>query len=714
MKFPILEFENDLLLLTVKCDRQEGRVENYLKRKGLAADAKGAQVEYRVSDEGVLRVWSAETKGLVETAPFESLRFKALPVFFESTYFIRVRFKEKVNDVQVKHELDSVTKAFDFEREGNGHLYGQLDFINTPGWFKFALEIEKNSRRIDFFLDFLVASEKMDVDGDLTEILKRINEDKEKMIFAFLTKTLGSAGYEDATAGVGDDVRYRIFKDVFSYYRRAVERIVHRPHITYKNTIYHQRADHIRRWTPRLANRFEEMEEARRGREFFRTEMIEPQVNSVENQFVLWTLRDLSALLKRVRAVLGKREAVSDGFLIEIDNEKAALDDLIANPFFRKVGGFRGFRQQSLVMQKRQGYAEVSVAWAKLSQSLNPEGLDVDIGYKTISSLYEFWCFLMLSDYLKERFGEAKVSVDGTWKDAWDVFEETEQSMTAIEYEFKDPEQKRQIVLSYQKNYGMESALAEEATFAYLNAQRPDIVLSLKNEEGGMTFSYLFDAKYRIETKGDLDASPRAAIDDMHRYRDAILYRTHEKQLKHEIIGAYVLYPGDPNRSFDYGTIIKAENIGAIALLPSGMGTFKKFLDEIFEKRGLEEHLKEAIVPRGTEIKLETEENVLIVREEGERRNLILADQRIGEKVYMYRVGQQEEIPHHIEFILFVKNGFATTLYRIKNAKMGVKRSSVDYYLATEKEYEDKTFLPEEGYPHHICCSRRQIEEVMA
>ncbi len=436
MKFPILEFENDLLLLTVKCDRQEGRVENYLKRKGLAADAKGAQVEYRVSDDGVLRVWSAETKGLVETAPFESLRFKALPVFFESTYFIRVRFKEKVNDVQVKHELDSVTKAFDFEREGNGHLYGQLDFINTPGRFKFALEIKKNSRRIDFFLDFLVASEKMDVDGDLTEILKRINEDKEKMIFAFLTKTLGSAGYEDATAGVGDDVRYRIFKDVFSYYRRAVERIVHRPHITYKNTIYHQRADHIRRWTPRLANRFEEMEEARRGREFFRTEMIEPQVNSVENQFVLWTLRDLSALLKRVRAVLGKREAVSDGFLIEIDNEKAALDDLIANPFFRKVGGFRGFRQQSLVMQKRQGYAEVSVAWAKLSQSLNPEGLDVDIGYKTISSLYEFWCFLMLSDYLKERFGEAKVSVDGTWKDAWDVFEETEQSMTAIEYKF--------------------------------------------------------------------------------------------------------------------------------------------------------------------------------------------------------------------------------------------------------------------------------------
>ncbi len=140
---------------------------------------------------------------------------------------------------------------------------------------------------------------------------------------------------------------------------------------------------------------------------------------------------------------------------------------------------------------------------------------------------------------------------------------------------------------------------------AGLNPQRPDIVLSI--QDGESTFSYLFDAKYRIwspkATDGrEVDASPRAAIDDMHRYRDAILYRLQKTELKHEIIGAYVLYPGrpEPHLCKEYDESIRRENIGAIPLLPGHLEQLERRLGEILGKRDTHAHLDSAISTRGT------------------------------------------------------------------------------------------------------------------
>ncbi|MBR3583452.1 MAG: hypothetical protein IKO01_08450 [Kiritimatiellae bacterium] len=86
------------------------------------------------------------------------------------------------------------------------------------------------------------------------------------------------------------------------------------------------------------------------------------------------------------------------------------------------------------------------------------------------------------------------------------------------------------------------------------------------------------------------DASPAEPINDMHRYRDAILYRAQEgeRRLSRQVVGAYVLYPGRPApQSYDYAGLIREENIGAIPLLPGGEGgaALKAFLGEILAKR---------------------------------------------------------------------------------------------------------------------------------
>ena len=58
--------------------------------------------------------------------------------------------------------------------------------------------------------------------------------------------------------------------------------------------------------------------------------------------------------------------------------------------------------------------------------------------------------------------------------------------------------------------------------------QKPDIVLQLSKDDvqKGMKMTYLFDAKYRIDGKvNGVDSPPDDAINQMHRYRDAIYYK---------------------------------------------------------------------------------------------------------------------------------------------------------------------------------------------
>ena len=126
-------------------------------------------------------------------------------------------------------------------------------------------------------------------------------------------------------------------------------------------------------------------------------------------------------------------------------------------------------------------------------------------------------------------------------------------------------------------------------------------------ERGGETFTYLFDAKYRIDERGGKDASPAEPINDMHRYRDAILYRSQdgERKLSRQVVGAYVLYPGRPlPDSYDYQKLIDNENIGAIPLLPGEAGgkALKDFIKTILDKKTPQSHLAADIPTRGTTV----------------------------------------------------------------------------------------------------------------
>ena len=536
---------------------------------------------------------------------------EAPPVFFETRYFFRGDFSpisgQKVKDVYVEHRMASIADAFNYDE---GTLVGTLDFINEPGRFQLDLRIlfEDNTEKT-VRLEFWVVSVKMNVARDYTKIIEKINNEKPNIVRAFLSKTFWGAAL-DRDGEADEKSWYEILINVFDYYATACRRIINNPHQRYETAIEWRRADRVKRWIPALTHYYNRLDDDKRSHELFRIERLSAETDTPENQFVLHTLKELQRRLTEFAERLKDNTEVSQIWKDGIIERANQLERLSHHPFFRGVSRFEGFRQQSLVLQKSPGYAQILTAWLKLKSALKPSGDDIDVGYRPISTLYEFWCFLTIRDILKKQFGEP---INQEWRDDSpdDILETQEPTdddpgngqLCKIDVTFTKDE--KTYLLSYQKTYSVKEGLDGE-TIAGLNPQRPDIVLSIMN--GTSVFTYLFDAKYRIWTKNkngyEIDASPRAAIDDMHRYRDAILYRLQQNKIKHEVIGAYVLYPGrpEPHLYKEYDNSIHTENIGAIPLLPGHLDKLQKWIEYILKKQDAHDHLDSVISTRGTSL----------------------------------------------------------------------------------------------------------------
>lgn len=598
------------LKVTVK--NNEGRLDRYLKRIG---DGRDGRVSYSSTIAGN---WLLRPKGEDIRSDAASTAWNEMPVFFETRYFVRCQFDNSVTAARVVHRMASISDSFDF---GGGILVGTLDFINAPGKFRFVVEYKRNGVWESVCLEWMVVSEKMDVETDLKRITKVIQKASPSLVHAFLAKTLTTTSVGPAGGKQDDNLWFTLFEKVFDEFRKAVELIVHNPHLKYLPVAEYLRAERVKRWTPSLENRFHGMDPARQAIALFRSERIDPETDTVENRFVLYTLNELSRHLKQFADECERHETVSSDFVNRLREKRSELLKLAANPFFRGVGRFTGFRQESLALQRKPGYARIYADWLILQQSLDPEGAKIEIGYRPISSLYEFWCFLVIRDRIASSHQfkcENPVPKIGSLEGLNDIFDDADEpdnmqsGLNKIAYEFDEVEGgSRKVILTYQQSYNSGVAGA----FVYLNPQRPDIVLTIKDTSqpdwAAEEFSYIFDAKYRIRPSNDdsPDATTTEAIDAMHQYRDAILYRKQkgDKHLSREIIGAYVLYPGRSDRSQSYDKVITAENIGAIPLLPAERnddGSYKtdaqgnhgekklnEFIDKLLERSKASEHL---------------------------------------------------------------------------------------------------------------------------
>lgn len=218
-----------------------------------------------------------------------------------------------------------------------------------------------------------------------------------------------------------------------------------------------------------------------------------------------------------------------------------------------------------------------------------------------IATLYEIWCFIEVSHIVKDQLRlqdedvehRNRLEMNGVF--SWELgkgehsrilFRKDGVELAELVYNPKNADKEN-------NNVGMKDLVVPTVP------QKPDIVLQLtKNDlQQGMKMTYLFDAKYRIDGKDKgVDVPPEDAINQMHRYRDAIYYKDYDANaLKKEVIGGYILFPGDgePNDvavSKFYKTI-KEVNIGAFPLRPKDVENRKlleKFIDELIHTKSSE------------------------------------------------------------------------------------------------------------------------------
>lgn len=686
----VLKFECSDYQITVSTASVNYAWDRFVRR---VKNAAATYCAYSSSHNGTLLLseLATENKNLVaqndEIVPCDEWP-QLWPVLFETCkYQFAVEFKQGL-DISVekhyphvRHQLKCIGENFKFypSSTNSGILVGDIDFLNSPGMFSFAFDYWDSEGFLHHEnLKMYVASPKLDTKNDLKQIMALINQEYENYVYDYLTLTFNSFALQ-RTVKNNHIIWLSIFKSVVDDYFRNVRFIMSRPNNRPVRKTYYARPDRIRRWSQREEERYKNMGQDAEMH-YFRYEQIENTVNTRENRFVKYTLHVLGKKFREIFGELSNLPTVMDaeerkmleGYLITFKRMETSS-------FFRKVGEFEGFRQESGILQQRTGYAQIYKAWLMLKNSLNLVEGQTDIGTKQIWELYEIWCFLVMKRLI------AKV-LDLDWNKSEHVREDKSKMLNTIVksemthvIEFDNVKNGDLVRLEYQHTYNRRTKEFTTST----TEQRPDIVVTIEKKDG-FVLTYLYDAKYRVQDDakdGELDEGVTVdvadyplpdAINQMHRYRDAIYYsmKTDVRPSAKEIIGGYILFPGRVEGDEIYNRYfyksIKNVNIGAFPLLPSTdeneiiqCDLLEKHLREILLEDSIYEHVKDSIPQKGLKYEPEKSGNVFVV----------IVDRELYNDEHHSKMSV--EIPLDINNGIFKLDSIDYFMYVVENASEG-------------------------------------------
>lgn len=497
---------------------------------------------------------------------------KAPAVFFDNTdYPIWVEFKNYVTNARFASALQNDNENFSFRR---GILAGFLNYGNDIGKSEILIDYKIGSELRHFRLGFDVLSTKLNYHEHWRKIIEDIESEYRMLSLDYMKRTFHGFS-PDSNGEKPDVIWWSIFANEQKKFIKAVRSIIDRPRHRLHGVETYQRADKLTRIPVGIEN--ELAEHRKEPAHLYRVEQQVPSNDTQENRFLKYALGQVTSKYALLKGRIESLKEVSPEFKTEMREMLDTLKHLQRNPFFRTVGRFKGLNQESLVLQKATGYSQVYRTWNLLrrSYSLN-DGL-YRLQSKDIATLYEIWCFIEVSHIVKELLG---TDVDAEHRNRMEMngfftWELGKGEHSRILFK-KDGVELAELVYNPKHTDNENDRISMENLVVPTVPQKPDIVLQLtKNDlHKNMKMTYLFDAKYRIEGRvNGVDTPPDDAINQMHRYRDAIYYKEHAtSELKKEIIGGYILFPGDGEKadvevSKFYKTIDEV-NIGAFPLRP--------------------------------------------------------------------------------------------------------------------------------------------------
>lgn len=619
----LLKLEYKDFDLLVSCNSYRKIYEKAVRCMRLTLDSEALLSYYVWDDEAILTCCGEIiTKGNLSKS-----------VFFENTdYQYWIQFKIPVLDACIDTPLKALQECFSFNKDARV-LYGHINYGNDIGRteLKISYKISETSSRL-FVFGYDVLAVKLDYHKDLKIIIDDIEKEYRMLSIDFFRRTYHSFT-EKRTGETPDIIWWNVFNEVHQEFIQSVKSIVDHPRNHLVQEEVYLLADKLKRLSP--VQEMQLVEFRTDKKRLYRTRVLCTDINTFENRFLKYAVRlvqqKFSLLSNKIREnypmISGKK------YLETLTTTENELKRLVYHPFFRRVGDFKGMNQESLVLKQEISYAQLYRNWLLLTCSYELEDGLRSLELKDIAALYEIWCFIKVKDLLQELLGKG-VCVDN-------------QSRVELSKHFTyclANGQNSRIVFAKKDKEGNDIELAEimynptedininsrvtgiDKTYSYTVPQKPDIVLQLirRDVETNFKLTYLFDAKYRVGSTdvNGVDAPPDDAINQMHRYRDALYYDPKQEGLpiKKEILGGYILFPGNgedeqiENANF-YKSIGKV-NIGAFPLRPNNFASehlLADFLKMLIWNQPTVQILQNVIPHKGTSLSIEKTGNVLAV-----------------------------------------------------------------------------------------------------
>ncbi|MBP3551986.1 MAG: DUF2357 domain-containing protein [Bacteroidaceae bacterium] len=521
---------------------------------------------------------------------------KARAVFFDNAeYPVWVEFKSYVGKAQFGSMLQSDNERFSFRR---GVLAGFINYGNDIGKSELNLIYQVGSETRRFTFGYEVLSTKLDYHEHWNQIIEDIEREYRMLSLDYMRRTFH--GFTPDTQGETPElIWWNVFAGEREKFIKACKGIIERPRRRLRGYETYQRADRIKRVPTAIEN---ELAEHRREEAYlYRIEEHSPSNDTQENRFLKYALGQIIDKYDTLKRYIERNKQASDELKREMDECLLTLKHLYRNPFFRTVGRFKGLKQESLVLQKATGYSQVYRTWNLLRRAYSLQDGMYRLQTKDIATLYEIWCFIEVSHIVREQLGitqdevehRNRMEMNGVF--TWELGK-GEHSRILFR---KDGVELAELVYNPKHTERENDNISMEHLVVPTVPQKPDIVLQLTKDDmkKGMKMTYLFDAKYRLGGKErGVDTPPEDAINQMHRYRDAIYYKDYEaNQLKKEVIGGYILFPGDGEpaevANAKFHKSIEEVNIGAFPLRPKDEQNRKlleEFIHELIETKSAE------------------------------------------------------------------------------------------------------------------------------
>jgi predicted component of viral defense system (DUF524 family) len=502
-------------------------------------------------------------------------------VFFENkSYEFEFLFEPDVSDFKIVHIQTAIEEAF---RKKSNEMRGVINFGNDIGWFKLQLNFRYKGSIQTEAISFQVLPTKLDMTTDIEKIHSLVDEIYPLWRFSFAKKT-----NQELNATRKPHEKFQLlwlaqFESLRKKLITEVKTICNAPH---NRLQFHTKKVRIDRLRGKLPNKIErKILESLAGNEIgkrFNVDVGSLSVDTMENRFVKMALISMERQINKISMEARKRnqspdkDVISESFFSKLHDWQDDIGRLLYHQLFSEVGKLNRLNVDSQVLFKRAGYSGFYRIWQELKAYLDVFGDSSAISVKSVSELYEIWCLLEVRRNLLV-FGFIETLHNGQLYKKFELEKMLKDSIGAT--------------FNFERNDGVKVRLAHEpvfgkpdrrkkAIFSWNAKQKPDIVLQVifpNNER----IHWVFDAKYRVENDGfesELDYAPEDALNQMHRYRDALVLQQQQADgtLKRSrpVIGAYVLYPGWYPDSVQlaeknqYADAIEAVNIGAFPALP--------------------------------------------------------------------------------------------------------------------------------------------------